>query len=47
MTQQQLKNKIAELDFWLKHNGSHPQYATILADKTKLMNQLILLENGE
>jgi hypothetical protein len=46
MTIQQLKNKIEELDFWLKHNGSHEHYATILADKTKLMNQLILLENG-
>ncbi len=40
-TKQQLINKIADLDFWLKANHSHADYQKILQDKKDLEHQLI------
>lgn len=45
MIKQQLINKIAELEFWLKSNPSHPNYSLILKDKQDLERQLIELKN--
>ena len=36
MTPRQIENKINELDFWLIHNPTHPDYTTLLKDKRKL-----------
>ncbi|MDM1045906.1 hypothetical protein HX004_14195 [Myroides sp. 1354] len=35
-----LKVKIRELEEWLKHNGSHPNYSLVLQDKKELETKL-------
>ncbi len=45
MTIQQIKNKIAELEYWLEHNHSHPDRIKVQADLRELKQQLISKEN--
>jgi hypothetical protein len=47
MTEQQLRNKIGELEYWLEHNHNHVDRSAILSDIRKLREQLIALENGQ
>lgn len=37
---EELKVKIRELEEWLKHNGSHPNYSLVLQDKKELETKL-------
>jgi hypothetical protein len=45
MTLQQIKNKIAELKYWLEHNINHPNRTTIEGDLRKLTEELTKAEN--
>ena len=40
MTKIQIENKIKDLDFWLKANPNHYDYAKILKDKQDLEHRL-------
>lgn len=40
MVEEQLKQKLVELEEWLKNNGSHPNYALILQDKQRVEKQI-------
>lgn len=44
MSEQQVRNKIVELDFWLTNNPHHPNYNLVLNDKKALELKLINLE---
>lgn len=39
MSNNQLKNKIEDLDFWLKHNPKHPDYCLKYQERQKLIKQ--------
>lgn len=41
MTQQQIENRIADLEWWLKHNPNHPDRVTLEGDVRKLKLKLI------
>lgn len=45
MTIQQIKNKIVQLEYWLKHKHSHPDRIKVQADLRELQQQLISKEN--
>jgi len=45
MTPQQIKNKIAELEFWLNNNPHHTYYNVKLNEKKALELELMTLEN--
>lgn len=42
MTKQQIQNKIGDLEFWLKANPNHYQYAKKLKEKQDLELKLAL-----
>lgn len=44
MTKKQLKNKIEDLEYWLQHNQSHPDYQVILRDKIECERRLLKYE---
>lgn len=44
MTKIQMTNKISDLEFWLKSNPNHFDYARILQDKKDLEKKLIAKE---
>lgn len=39
MSETQLKNKIEDLDFWLRHNPRHPDYCIKYQEREKLIKQ--------
>lgn len=45
MTEQQLKNKISELSYWLTNNPHHSNYTVVLRDKKELEQQLTTKQN--
>lgn len=47
MTQQQIKNKIATLEEWLRDNPNHPNHTIIEGDLRKLKEELIKLAKDE
>jgi hypothetical protein len=47
MTTTQLKNKIADLEFWLTNNPEHPNYNTVLKDKLKLESDYAYQERNQ
>lgn len=42
MTQQQINNKIDDLNFWLNNNYGHPLYPQKQAEKKKLETELMV-----
>lgn len=40
MTPRQIKNKIDNLDFWLRHNKAHPDYNKVKQQKHNLITKL-------
>ena len=39
MSDNQLKNRIEDLNFWLRHNPNHPDYCIKYQEREKLINQ--------
>lgn len=47
MSEQQLRNKISDLGYWLTNNPHHENYSIVLRDKKELEQQLLTLEQNE
>lgn len=43
MSSTQIKNQIADLDFWLQHNQNHPEYCLKHQNREALRRELINL----
>ncbi|MBS7234236.1 hypothetical protein KHA90_24880 [Flavobacterium psychroterrae] len=46
MTSQQIKNKIAELELWLRDNPNHPDRATVQSDLRRLNTEQLGRNKG-
>lgn len=47
MTQEQIKQRITELDYLLIHNPTHTHYSMILKDKLELESKLDKIKEHE